>query len=140
MFYIHKRRLSYFYIFWCLAQTPPPPSHLRLLRPLPLLNSWSGSDRPPIYQDPPFIRHFRVCAFNVIYMRSTLLMCVQCYLCAYNIVFLCVQWYLCTSMQLVHTSQFNYTKWYLRVKYFSRCRLSYCELLLILKFNFQTVR
>ena len=43
MFHIHKRRLSYFYIFWFLATL------CGLLRRLRLLNSWSDSDLPPIY-------------------------------------------------------------------------------------------
>ena len=51
MFYIYKRRLSYFYIFWFLAVP------CRLLRRLRLLNSWSGSSlphllRPPVYSVP----------------------------------------------------------------------------------------
>ena len=82
MFHIHKQRLSYFYIFWLLA------APCRLLRRLRLLYSRSGSDLPTYYL-PPFIRHLRVCALNVIYVRSMLSMCVQCYLCVYNVI-LCV--------------------------------------------------
>ena len=46
MFYIHKRRFLYFYIFWSLAA----PCHL--LRRLRLLNSWLGSDLPPCIKTP----------------------------------------------------------------------------------------
>ena len=76
MFYFHKQRLSYFYIFWLLAA---PCCLLRCLR---LLNSWSGSDLPPFTKTPRLFGTLE-------YVCSMLFMCVQYYV-------MCVQWYLCT--------------------------------------------
>ena len=89
MFHIHKRRLSYFYIFWFLATL------CGLLRRLRLLNSWSDSDLPPFIKTPRLFGTLE-------YVRSMLFMCVQCYLRGFNVIYVRIMLF------YVHTVVFMY--------------------------------
>ena len=83
MFYIHKRKA--FVVLYILFFRSPPP----LFWPIHLLNSWLSRDLPQFIKTPRLFGTLE-------YVRSMLFMCVQCYLCVYNVIFMCVQAYLCT--------------------------------------------